>query len=114
MFLPKCLSCYNDINNIPFSTWLLHNTTIGIQIRDSFWNMISKQIIQQYDIPESLKKYEASITSNNNLELNYDKKNTKLKEIIDILYKEKIIFNEINTFESDLEDVFLDLVNKNG
>jgi len=69
---------------------------------------------KQYDIPESLKKYEASITSNNNLELNYDKKNTKLKEIIDILNKEKIIFNEINTYESDLEDVFLDLVNKNG
>ncbi|MBD23426.1 MAG: hypothetical protein CMG46_00255 [Candidatus Marinimicrobia bacterium] len=54
MFLPTCLSCYNDISNIPLSTWLLHNTTIGIQIRDSFWNMISKQIIQQYDIPEWL------------------------------------------------------------
>ena len=69
---------------------------------------------KKYDIPESLKKYEASITLNNNLELNYDKKSTKLKEIIDILNKEKIIFNEINTYESDLEDVFLDLVNKNG
>ena len=54
MFLPTCLSCYNDINNIPFSTWLLHNTTIGIKLRNYFWDMISKQIIKQYKIPKWL------------------------------------------------------------
>ena len=35
---------------------------------------------------------------------------TSLKEIIDILNKNKISFQEINTFESDLEDIFLKLV----
>jgi hypothetical protein len=50
----------------------------------------------------------------NNLTLNYDKKFTELKEIIGILNKEKIIFKEINTYESNLEDVFLDLIKKNN
>ena len=69
---------------------------------------------QKYLIPESLKKYNANINSNNNLILNYDKKDTQLKEIIDLLNKEKISFNEINTYESDLEDVFLDLIKNNN
>ena len=69
---------------------------------------------QKYQIPKSLKKYHANINSNNNLILNYDKKNTHLKEIIDLLNKEKISFNEINTYESDLEDVFLDLIKNNN
>ena len=42
------------------------------------------------------------------------KKNTQLKEIIDILNINKISFTEINTYESDLEDVFLDLVKNNN
>ena len=42
---------------------------------------------QKYIIPESLKKYNANINSNNNLILNYDKKDTQLKEIIDLLNK---------------------------
>ena len=69
---------------------------------------------QKYPIPESLKKYNANINSNNNLILNYDKKDTQLKEIIDLLNKERISFNEINTYESDLEDVFLDLIKNNN
>ena len=69
---------------------------------------------KKYLIPESLKKYNANINSNNNLILNYDKKDTQLKEIIDLLNKEKISFNEINTYESDLEDVFLDLIKNNN
>ena len=69
---------------------------------------------QKYLIPESLKKYNATINANNNLILNYDKKDTQLKEIIDLLNKERISFNEINTYESDLEDVFLDLIKNNN
>lgn len=69
---------------------------------------------QKYQIPKSLKKFHANINSSNNLILNYDKKNTQLKEIIDLLNKEKISFNEINTYESDLEDVFLDLIKNNN
>ena len=33
------------------------------------------------------------------------------KNIIDILIKKKIGFKEINTFEGDLEDVFIKVVN---
>ena len=62
-------------------------------------------------IPDSLKKFHPSI-DNNKLFLNYDKNKTKLKEIINILNKNQIIFNEINTYESDLKDVFIDLINK--
>ena len=44
------------------------------------------------------------------LTLQYDKNITNLKKIIDILNKNQIIFSEINTYESDLEDVFLKLI----
>ena len=44
---------------------------------------------QKYLIPESLKKYNAKIDLNNNLILNYEKKDTQLKEIIDLLNKER-------------------------
>ena len=50
---------------------------------------------------------------NNKLLINYDKKNTKLKEIIEILNKNEISFSEINTYESDLEDVFMSLIKSN-
>ena len=42
--------------------------------------------------------------------IRYDKNITTLKKIIDLLNKNKISFQEINTFESDLEDIFLKLV----
>ena len=47
------------------------------------------------------------------MKLNYDKKKTNLKTIIDILDKHKIEFKEINTYEGDLEDVFLKLIKEN-
>ena len=62
-------------------------------------------------IPDLLKKFNP-IIENNNLLLNYDKNKTKLKEIINILNNNKISFNEINTYESDLKDVFIKLINK--
>ncbi|OUW95198.1 MAG: ABC transporter [Pelagibacteraceae bacterium TMED237] len=63
------------------------------------------------EIPFELKKYNPSINQNR-LILNYDKNETNLKKIINILNKNNIIFEEINTYESDLEDVFLKLVKK--
>jgi ABC-2 type transport system ATP-binding protein len=66
---------------------------------------------KQYPIPDSLKKFEPTITDDK-LILNYDKKKVKLKEIINLLNKENIFFNEINTYESDLEDVFMKLIKK--
>tara|TARA_B100001123_G_C15247303_1_gene1001422 strand:- start:73 stop:1020 length:948 start_codon:yes stop_codon:yes gene_type:complete len=63
------------------------------------------------NIPNELNKFNPTL-NDNQLLLNYDKKKIKLKEIINILNTNKISFNEINTYESDLEDVFIDLVKK--
>ena len=45
--------------------------------------------------------------------MTYDKNKTNIRKILDILKNNKIDFNEINTFEGDLEDVFIKVVNKN-
>ena len=73
---------------------------------------VSFTLSKDISIPENLNLYKPSI-KDNKLTLNYDKKNTSLKELIDILNLNKIQFTEINTYESDLEDVFLKLVNEN-
>jgi len=70
------------------------------------------QIDSEIFIPNELKKFNPKI-ENSNLKITYDKNTTSLKEIIDILNKNKISFQEINTFESDLEDIFLKLVKAN-
>ena len=67
------------------------------------------QINSEIFIPNELKNFNPKI-ENSNLKITYDKNATSLKEIIDILNKNKILFQEINTFESDLEDIFLKLV----
>ena len=67
------------------------------------------QINSEIIIPNELKKYNPKV-ENNILKITYDKNIITLKEIIDILNKNQISFQEINTYESDLEDVFLKLV----
>ena len=67
------------------------------------------QINSEISLPIELNNYSPKI-ENGNLKITYDKNSTSLKEIIDILNKNKISFLEINTFESDLEDIFLKLV----
>jgi ABC-2 type transport system ATP-binding protein len=67
------------------------------------------QINSKIMVPNELKNYSPNI-ENGNLKITYDKNTTSLKEIIDILNKNKISFQEINTYESDLEDIFLKLV----
>ena len=62
-------------------------------------------------IPDELKKFNPILESKK-LFINYDKSTTKLKEIIKLLNENNILFNELNTRESDLEDVFLDLIKK--
>jgi len=85
--------------------------------KNNLLNLIGKKtaifILDKYGfkIPIKLKKFNP-IIDNNKLFLSYDKKTTKLKEIINILYENKISFNEINTQESDLEDVFMELIKK--
>ena len=63
-------------------------------------------------IPNELEEFNP-VLNNNILKISYDKNKTNLKDIIDIFYKKQIEFKEINTFESDLEDVFIKVVNKN-
>ena len=67
------------------------------------------QINRDIFLPNELNNYNPKI-ENGNLKVTYDKNTTSLNEIIDILNKNKISFQEINTFESDLEDIFLKLV----
>ena len=64
------------------------------------------------EITSSLAKFNVSL-KNNQLTVNYDKNLIQLKTIIEILNINKIKFSEINTYESDLEDIFLDLIKKN-
>ena len=62
-----------------------------------------------YNIPKQLLKFNPNL-ENGKLIINYDKNKTKLKEIISILNTNQILFNEINTYESDLEDIFIELI----
>ena len=59
-------------------------------------------------IPSELIKFDAKIV-NGNLIMTYDKNINSLNEIIKILNNNNILFNEIQTYESDLEDIFLKL-----
>ena len=54
------------------------------------------------------------LVDNEKLSLSYDKNKNSIKEIIQILNKYNINFTEINTYESNLEDVFKKLVIQNG
>jgi len=74
--------------------------------------MIAFDINKNVTIPKELNEFKPSI-SNGKLKLSYDKNKTNIREILDILKNNKIDFNEINTFEGDLEDVFIKVVNKN-
>ena len=64
------------------------------------------------NIPSELSTFNP-IISNGILKLSYDKNKTNLKKIIDILNINQIGFKEINTFEGDLEDVFIKVIKKN-
>ena len=60
------------------------------------------------EVPNALKAYKPTI-KDNILTLQYDKNKTKLKTILNELNNLNISFDEINTQESDLEDVFIEL-----
>ncbi len=63
-------------------------------------------------IPKELNEFKPQV-SNGILKISYDKNKTNIRKIIDILNINQIDFKEINTFEGDLEDVFIKVVNKN-
>ena len=73
---------------------------------------VSFVLDKNIDLPIELDKFKPSL-DNGTLKLSYDKNKTNIREIIDILRKHSIDFKEINTFEGDLEDVFIKVVNNN-
>jgi len=84
--------------------------------KENILNLIGEKTVsfildEKIQIPHDLKRYHPVI-DNNKLLVNYDKNITQLKEIIEILNKNNISFYEINTYESDLEDVFINLIRK--
>ncbi len=93
----------------------------GLVIQDdtkkNLLNYISKKTVSfildtKANIPNELKGLKPLIKENK-LIISYDKDKTSLKSIIDTLNKNKISFKEINTYESDLEDVFLEIIKNN-
>ena len=70
------------------------------------------QIKTEFIIPDELNQFKPQIVDGN-LKITYDKNITSLNKIINILNINKILFEEINTYESDLEDIFLKLVKNN-
>ena len=69
------------------------------------------ELSKEETIPGELKIFNPRINGNK-LTINYDKNKIKLSEIIKILYKNNINFNEISTEESDLEEIFVKLIRK--
>ena len=97
-------------------TIINHGKKIIEGSKNDLLNIISTKSVtfilnKNIDIPKDLKEFDPIIDSGV-LKLSYDKNKTNIKKIIDILNRNKIDFKEINTFEGDLEDVFLKVVNK--
>ncbi len=72
---------------------------------------VSFTINSKFLVPKELEKF-YPICDESRLTLQYDKNETNIKKIINILDLNNINFSEINTYESDLEDVFLKLIKK--
>ena len=102
-------------NLCDFITIINKGRIIKSDTKNNLLELIGKKTVtfilnREIIIPENLNQFNA-ILKNKKLTLSYDKKVTQLKTIIEILNKHKIIFDEINTYESDLEDVFIELIN---
>ena len=74
---------------------------------------VSFNLLNKIEIPSKLVKLNP-IISNSKLHITYDKSKISINEIIKILNDSNIIFSEMNTYESNLEDVFKKLIIKNG
>ena len=77
-------------------------------------NLVGKKTVRfilekDYPVPNKLEIYGAYI-KNNVLTLSYEKNKIDLKLIINILNENNIIFKEIDTYENDLEDIFINLI----
>ncbi len=95
-------------------TIINHGQVIQDDTKNNLLKLISNktvkfQIESKITLPKELQVFNP-IIENGYLKVTYDKNFTSLNKIIDILNKNKILFEEINTYESDLEDIFLKLV----
>ena len=96
-------------------TIINHGKKIIEGSKNELLNIISTKSVafvldKHLDIPEELNVFKPDF-ENGILKLTYDKNKTNIKNIIDLLSKNKIDFKEINTSEGDLEDVFIKVVN---
>ena len=84
--------------------------------KENLLNIISNKTVSfviknNFSIPSELNEFQP-IKDGFKLTLNYDKNETDINSIIKIINNNNIDFTEINTSESDLEDVFLKLVSE--
>ena len=74
---------------------------------------VSFDLANNQKLPKELLNFNPQIEKNR-LTLTYDKSKITLNKIIDILKTNNVIFLEMNTYESSLEDVFKKLILTNG
>ena len=74
---------------------------------------VSFELLKNISIPKALLAFNP-ILKNNKLHLTYDKSSTSINSIIKILDDSNITFTEMNTYESNLEDVFRELILSDG
>ncbi len=91
-----------------------HGRKIKEDNKNNLLNLISKKTVcftlkDIIVLPKDLSDFNPLIEGKK-LTLTYDKNISDLNTIINILNKNKIHFKEINTYESDLEDVFMKLI----
>ena len=82
--------------------------------KDNLLNFISTKkvsfdLLNTFQIPSKLFKFNPVI-NNQKLHLTYDKSKVSINDIIKILDESNIAFSEMNTYESNLEDVFKKLI----
>tara|TARA_B100000242_G_scaffold263802_1_gene210941 strand:+ start:233 stop:1156 length:924 start_codon:yes stop_codon:yes gene_type:complete len=109
-YLEEAENLCNKISIINFGKKIIEDS------KKNLLNIISLKTVSfiingKFSIPSELIKFQAK-KDGDILIIKYDKNKTNLKNIINILNKNNIDFQEINTFESDLEDVFLKLIKK--
>ena len=74
---------------------------------------VSFDLLNNFEIPAILSQFNPVI-DNQKLHLTYDKSKVSINDIIKILDESNISFSEMNTYESNLEDVFKKLILSNG
>ena len=80
--------------------------------KDNLINLFSKRIVEITientitRMPDDLSKYVKN-HNQNNLILEYDKKEININELITILNNNNILFSELKTYDEDLESIFL-------